>query len=240
MDSLALFERNKDNPDQKYFAFSEFKFNDYIVNSMKAGYIKPLRLDVLNQLKSEIAFIIYRHIDIVMFDKANYEIDLLAISDICGLSKQHPIWKTKQVVGKALKELIGKHLSHGRIIKAKIQPSKTPSGWKCVFMKGPQSVKISANLTLDTTATNQKEEDDLEYFNSLNSEIKARIKNQAEQEASQTPGWEIAGEHGKQLLVEVKILEKVRIQKKKQEKDSIQKEESVPPATNPLVPPPAL
>lgn len=239
IDSLAVFERNRDNPDQKYFAFSTFKFNGDIINSIKSGYIKPLRLDILKQLKSEIAFIIYRYIDIVMFDKVNYEVDLITLSDICGLSKQHPIRKTKQVVNKALKEINGKDLTSGRVITAEIQPSKTTSGWKCVFMKGPQSIKIPANLTLDTTATRQKEEDDLEYFNSLNSEIKARIKNQAEQEASQEPGWEMAGEHGKQLLVEVKILEKVRIQKKKQEKNSIQKEELVPPVTNPPVPPPA-
>lgn len=238
VDSLSVFERNKDNPKQKYFAFSRFKFNDDIINSIKSGYIKPLRLDILKQLKSEIAFIVYRHIDIVMFDKTNYEIDLITLSDICGLSKHNPAKKTKQVVSKALKELIGKDLSHGRIIKAEIQPSQTPSGWKCVFMKGPQSIKIPANLALDVTATHQKEEDDLEYFNSLNSEIKARIKNQAEQEASQLPGWEMAGEHGKQILVEVKILEKVRIQKKKKERELIQKEESVPPVTNPPVPPP--
>lgn len=239
LSSVNIIERIEKNSKQEHLAFSYVILNEVIVKSILAGEMKPLRWDILKILKAESAFLIYLKIDLILADKTNYELDLTSVSEICGLSKNNPVWKNKQIITKALKELLGKPLSHGRIIKAEIQPSQTPSGWKCVFMKGPQSIKIPANLTLDAAAAQQKEEDDMEYFNSLNSEIKTRIKNQAAQEASQAPGWEIAGEYGKQLLVEAKILEKVRIQKKKQKKDSIQKEESLPPVTNPPVPPAA-
>jgi len=167
LSSLNLFERKRYDIKKAYFAFSTFEFPREMLRNLKEGYTKPLRLDVVKNLKTEIAFILYRYLDIIMYDKIEYDIDLIDVANICGLSANNPIKKTKQLVERALKELIGKELTSGIILIAELQenPGK-PSGWQCYFTKS-----ISKNFDLQgykpIQGVEKIEQDIINHFKTL-------------------------------------------------------------------------
>lgn len=141
LDTVVLFERKRDDPNKPYLGLSTLTFNQYFLENLLNGYVKPLRLDVIKELNSDIAVILYRHLDIVMFDRTDYEIKAERLVELCGLSKNYPLRRVKSLVKKSLAELVGKELTSGVIIKAEIEECVS-GGWKCVFEKASKKVCI--------------------------------------------------------------------------------------------------
>ena len=150
---------------------------------LKKG-IKPVRLDVIRTLKSDCSFILYRYLDLMLFENPKHEKDLLDIAEICDLKKEQPLYDIKRTISHALKELQGKEITTGRIVGAEILESQTPSGWKISITKGKQLP------ILPTSATDPEAEDETkklqDYFKSLPVDVQERIRKQAEEEAEGT------------------------------------------------------
>jgi hypothetical protein len=84
---LRVVERRQDgavNSSQGYF-----KFDDHVLANLQLNYTKPVCIEEFFKLKSEIAQLIYSHIDLMLFDKGKYEEARLSFLQAYTL-KKHP------------------------------------------------------------------------------------------------------------------------------------------------------
>lgn len=147
LSELKLIKREIDGHITKEAGY--FRFNDFILKNLLANHTKPIYLDIILNFKSEIAQILYTHIDLIMADKTRYERrteelfkDLnLEGKAYCKSSKR------KQMLNPALKELIGVILSTGVITEAYLEKTKDEKDLKVVFKKQPFTKKIAEDRT---------------------------------------------------------------------------------------------
>lgn len=126
-----------------------FQFNRHIEANLQANYTKPLLEEVFFSLESEIAQLIYTHIDLIMFGKTRYERctkDLFADLGLTGASYRHKA-NRKQKLERALKELQGVRLNHGVLRSATIRQTVDGKDYKVVFVKGSSRDLPSADVS---------------------------------------------------------------------------------------------
>jgi hypothetical protein len=119
-----------------------FQFNRHIEANLFGNYTKPLLEDVFFRLESEIAQLIYTHIDLIMFGKTRYERrtkELFADLGLIGASYRFKS-NRKQKLERALKELQGIRLNHGLLKSATIVETSDGEDYKVVFIKGTARV----------------------------------------------------------------------------------------------------
>jgi len=114
-----------------------FQFNRHIETNLQANYTKPLLEEVFFSLESEIAQLIYTHIDLIMFGKTRYERCTKDLFVDLGLTGDSYRYKSnrKQKLQRALKELQGVRLNHGVLKSATIQETSGGHDYKVVFIK---------------------------------------------------------------------------------------------------------
>lgn len=86
---------------------SYFEFNERILANLMAGFTRPVYLDTILKFQSEIAQILYTHLDLVMADKTHYERrtkELFEQLGIDGTTYRYPS-KRVQALEPALREL---------------------------------------------------------------------------------------------------------------------------------------
>ena len=171
-----IFERRKDIKKGPYFSFSSIILHPVIIKSLIEHNVKPIRFDVLKTLTHDVSVLLWRHFDLIMFDKAKYERDLIYLAQEIGLSTTQQLWNLKHTIEKGLTELKGKALTNGRIISATIEPSQTPSKYKVVITKGEQ---------LPREPQEEQAPDPKQIYDSLPDNIKEQIKSQAQKEMEQ-------------------------------------------------------
>jgi hypothetical protein len=122
-----------------------FQFNDFILSNLLANHTKPLLLDVVLGLQSEIAQILYTYLDLILADKTSYERRSKELFDDLGLvGKQYRYPSVrKRVLNKALAELSGVPLSTGRIVSATLEKTKDEKDYKIVIRKGTRHAVIA-------------------------------------------------------------------------------------------------
>lgn len=131
-----------------------FKFNWHIVDNLLANYSKPVYIADSLAINSEIAFLLFIHLDLVMADKPTYERNSADLFRDLGLSEhkkyQYPFGR-KQALQPALKQLLGKRLSTGAIKSIQLASNAKRNDWKLVVRKGPyQEINIKAmQITAD-------------------------------------------------------------------------------------------
>jgi hypothetical protein len=116
-----------------------FQFNRNIETNLQANYTKPLLEEVFFSLESEIAQLIYTHIDLIMFGKTRYERrtkELFADLGLTGASYRYKS-NRKQKLQRALKELQAIRLNHGVLRSATFVETADGQDYKVVFVKGP-------------------------------------------------------------------------------------------------------
>ena len=113
---------------------------------MQLNYTKPVCIEEFFKLKSEIAQLIYSHIDLMLFDKSKYERRTRELFDDLGL-KNHEythMYERKRAIEKALKELEGIRLSSGTLRTATIEKTVDGKDYKVSFAKGAATPSIDA------------------------------------------------------------------------------------------------
>lgn len=128
-----------------------FQFDRNIEANLAANYTKPLLDEVFLKLESEIAQLIYTHIDLVMFGKTRYERCTRELFADLGLSGSSYRFKSnrRQKLERALSELRGVRLNHGVIKSATIEETRDGKDYKVVFTKAArmdQELELEADL----------------------------------------------------------------------------------------------
>jgi hypothetical protein len=143
-----VIERRQDgavNSSQGYF-----KFNDHILTNLQLNYTKPVCIEEFFKLRSEIAQLIYSHIDLILFDKSKYERKTRALFDDLGLKNAEYLhmYERKRAIEKALKELQGIRLSSGVLKSATIEKTTDGKDYKVSFSKSASATKLEVSALL--------------------------------------------------------------------------------------------
>ena len=119
-----------------------FQFDKNILENLLANYTKPLFLEDLFRFKSEVAQLLYVHIDLILAGKTVYERKTKELFEDLGLRGEsyHFPSNRKQVLDRALKELQGVRLSTGVLKRAVLERTKDNQDYKVVFRKGAMSL----------------------------------------------------------------------------------------------------
>jgi len=146
LSKLEIFSR-KDNP-ESYHGVAAFRFDENILDCLSNNYTKPLLFDTAISFKSEIAQLLYPHVDLVMADKYKYERRTEGLFEDLGLKGKRYVYPSvrKQVLEPALKEMEGKLLSTGVLVKATLERTKDGKDWKAVFVKKAIRKKKKSNV----------------------------------------------------------------------------------------------
>ena len=115
-----------------------FKFDERVLENLLLGYTKPVRLDVISKL-SEIATLVYCHVDVVMADKNEYIRRSKELFEDLGLMSKRYRYPSprKTALEKVKEELIGKPLTTGKLIEISLKPTKEKKDFKIRFVKEP-------------------------------------------------------------------------------------------------------
>jgi hypothetical protein len=115
-----------------------FQFNKHIETNLMSNYTKPLLEEVFFGLESEIAQLVYTHIDLIMFGKTRYERCTKELFADLGLTGTSYRFKSnrKQKLQRALIELQGVRLNHGVLKSATLVETADGHDYKVVFLKG--------------------------------------------------------------------------------------------------------
>ena len=112
-------------------------------------YTKPVLLDVVLGFKSELAQILYTHLDLIMARRDHYERRTKELFEDLGLegeSYKHPS-KRRQALLNPLKELKGVRLTTGMITTATLERTKDDSDFKLIVRKSVRvGLPIAAHL----------------------------------------------------------------------------------------------
>lgn len=214
----SIFERRKDikkgNP---YFSFSSITLHPVIVKSLLEHNFKPIRFDVLKTLTHDVSVLLWRYLDIEMFNKLIYHKDLLDLAQEIGLSTTQRLSQLKCTIEKGLNELKGKDLTSGRIINAIIEPSKTPSKYKVLVIKGQQIISTNTGSNIPEKLESI-DNDTWKYFHKLDKVEQETLEQQAKLEAEQNNWCQEADEDGRKLWIEGKLFELIEAYKLKRTK----------------------
>jgi hypothetical protein len=118
-----------------------FKFNEFILNNIFNHYTKPVLLDVVLSFKSEIAQLLYTHLDLMLARRTTYErrtrelfFDDLGLEGKAYRNVSNRLQKLKP----ALDELTGVQLSTGFIVSAILEKTADGKDYKIVITKDAQ------------------------------------------------------------------------------------------------------
>jgi hypothetical protein len=133
---LRIVERHQDgavNNSQGYF-----KFDDHVLTNLQLNYTKPVCIEEFFKLKSEIAQLIYSHIDLMLYDKTRYERRSKELFEDLGLknAEYSHMYERKRAIEKALKGLNGIRLSSGVLKSATVEKTVDGKDYKVGFSKG--------------------------------------------------------------------------------------------------------
>jgi hypothetical protein len=120
-----------------------FRFNDFILKNVFNNYTKPVLLEVVLSFKSEIAQLLYTHLDLMLARRTTYERKTRELFfDDLGLegSGYRNVSNRVQKLKPALQELIGVQLSTGFIASAKLEKTVDGKDYKIVVTKSPQQL----------------------------------------------------------------------------------------------------
>jgi hypothetical protein len=149
LSELKVIRRKSDGHITREYGY--FKFNDFILNNLLHNYTKPLLLDVVLGFKSELAQILYTHIDLIMARRDHYERKTKELFHDLGLdgeSYAHPS-KRRQALLKPLQELKGVRLTTGVIAAATLERTKDDSDFKMIIRKSAHMPMPDAVFGLD-------------------------------------------------------------------------------------------
>jgi hypothetical protein len=141
LSDLKIIKRRRDGHVTKEGCY--FKFHDAILANLLHNHTKPLLFDTVINFKSEVAQLLYVHLDLIFADKNRYERRTKELFEDLGLEGKeykYPAGR-KRILEKALTELQGAQLSSGVINVARLERTKGGKDYKAIFQKAPLSLE---------------------------------------------------------------------------------------------------
>ena len=150
LSELRLIEREVDGSTNK--ALGYFKFDDHILNNLLNNYTKPLLLDTILGINSEIGQLLYVHVDLMLARKDFYERRSKELFQDLGLNnpEYERQYERKRALEKAVKELVGTAISTGVLKVARIEKTNDKQDYKVVFQKATHAAVALAESTGET------------------------------------------------------------------------------------------
>src|SRR5437868_5937472 len=104
---LRIVERRQDGAVNTSLGY--FRFDDHLLSNLQLNYTKPVCIEEFFKLRSEIAQLVYSHVDLILFDKSRYERRSRELFDDLGLKNAEytHMYERKRALDKSLKELDG-------------------------------------------------------------------------------------------------------------------------------------
>jgi len=120
-----------------------FRFNDLTLRNLLVHHTKPVLFDTILQFRSEIAQLLYTHIDLIMSDKRQYERRSRELCEDLGLhgTEYGRLNRRKITLERALIELQGAPISTGVISYAGLEKTQDGKDYKVVFVKSSRVLK---------------------------------------------------------------------------------------------------
>ena len=146
LSDLRIVRREQDGVVNKEVGY--FKFNDFTLKNLTANHTKPVLLDTVLSFRSEVAQILYTHIDLILADKTQFErrsLELFGDLGLRGKAYRNPS-NRKQILAPALKELEGAFLTTGMISSATLERTKDDKDYKVVFKKSRRLLPTSVSV----------------------------------------------------------------------------------------------
>jgi hypothetical protein len=123
-----------------------YSFNDFITKNLLARHTKPVLFDTILQFKSDLAQLLYSHLDLMLFGKLQFERRTEELFNDLGLTggayKNRS--NRRQKLERALKELRGVRLTSGWISEARIERTKDEKDFKIVIKKSATHQELPA------------------------------------------------------------------------------------------------
>ena len=124
LSDLKISRRKKDG--HITYEAGYYSFNDFITKNLLARHTKPVLFDTILQFKSDIAQLLYSHIDLMLYGKTQFERRSAELFEELGLRGKayKNVSDRKRKLESAMVELRGVRLTSGWISEAKIDWSK--------------------------------------------------------------------------------------------------------------------
>ncbi|MBC8141657.1 MAG: hypothetical protein H7Y38_09490 [Armatimonadetes bacterium] len=151
LSELKLFRRTRG--DKVTAEDSYFEFNERILSNLLSGFTRPIYFETILRFKSEIAQILYTHLDLIMADKTRYERrtkELFAELGIDGVTYRYPS-KRAQIPQLALKELQDVPVPTG-LLGVTLERTVDDTDFKIVARKTRRASKTRKEETLSLFA----------------------------------------------------------------------------------------
>jgi|GEM_PF-3578234 len=115
-----------------------FRFNDFTLNNLLANHTKPVLFETILRFRSEVAQLLYAHLDLILANKRAYERRSKELFRDLGLTgtEYERVYERKRALERALAELKGVPLTTGMIARIGIGKTRDGSDYKVAVTKG--------------------------------------------------------------------------------------------------------
>ncbi|MCC6805804.1 MAG: hypothetical protein IT381_00140 [Deltaproteobacteria bacterium] len=122
-----------------------FQFEPRLTRNLLENYSKPLRLDEMLKLESEIALMLYTRLDLFLANNLSLEKNLSKLINDLGLDiNAYPTpSKRKQLFERAVEELEGCELSTGVISEIRLEQNADKSDFKLIVKKRARALQLA-------------------------------------------------------------------------------------------------
>lgn len=121
-----------------------FRFNDFTLNNLLANHTKPVLFETILQFRSELAQLLYTHLDLILADKHRYERRSKELFSDLGLAvaEYERVYERKRAIARAIAELQGVPLTTGMIVSIGIEKTRDGKDYKLTVAKGSRAQNI--------------------------------------------------------------------------------------------------
>ena len=126
---------------------ARFRFGERILKNLYANYTRPVCLDAVLSINSEIGQLLYTHVDLKIYGEGKTKYvrttKELFFVDLAleGKTYRYPS-KRKEKIEPALRELCGLRVSDGVISEATLEPTKDGKDYKIIIVKSPLGYQL--------------------------------------------------------------------------------------------------
>ena len=115
-----------------------FRFNDFTLTNLLNRHTKPVIFETILGFRTDLAQLLYTHLDLIMADKRIYERRTRELCSDLGLrgSEYSRVYERKRVFSKAIAELRGVTLTSGVVAMIEIEKTKDDADYKLTVKKG--------------------------------------------------------------------------------------------------------
>lgn len=157
LSELKIIRRKVDGAVTKEAGY--FRFNDFTLKNLLNHHTKPVLFETILQFRSDLAQLLYAHLDLIMADKRAYARrtqELFTDLGLCG-SDYARLYERKRALSGAIAELRGVSLTTGVITAIGIEKAQDKKDYKLMVSKGSTLFKQAEirKLTPRRGATSQ-------------------------------------------------------------------------------------